>query len=278
FNLTFALDGSSGATGNMPKSSDDIYEVEAVVGKRHKKGELEYRLKWKGYNEYTWVKLRYCTCKKMIDRFERQRNESGNMMGVASSSSSSRKKPPGQSLDSQLAAMISTHPVFIPIPMEAIEAAFPNVAEMLDALPYSSRRLPTIKKKEIVLQSNTVEELTIWGMESYEGWMNENGQDFDRLLEGQDVEIFMGKEIEKVVAHYPYGQKPFFIIKTEIDPSQVTSIRDVIHGIECYALCRLFPKTFANYTNFMAYTFRLCDDWLDHPIASASAAKNGRKK
>ena len=34
---------------------DGIYEVEKIVGKRRKKGQITYLVKWKGYEEWVLV-------------------------------------------------------------------------------------------------------------------------------------------------------------------------------------------------------------------------------
>lgn len=34
--------------------SDELYEVESIIGKRHEDGQLQYQVKWKGWQETTW--------------------------------------------------------------------------------------------------------------------------------------------------------------------------------------------------------------------------------
>ena len=57
-----------------------MYEVEVVTDKRVKKGKLEYYVKWKNYNEWTWEPLAHLeNVKDLIEDFERkQANTSDN--------------------------------------------------------------------------------------------------------------------------------------------------------------------------------------------------------
>ncbi|KAK6743550.1 hypothetical protein RB195_010679 [Necator americanus] len=47
--------------------------VEKILGKRTRKGEVEYLIKWKGYrlDDSTWEPAKQCNCESLIEEFER---------------------------------------------------------------------------------------------------------------------------------------------------------------------------------------------------------------
>ena len=54
-------------------SDHEEYEVETIVGKRREKGEVQYLVKWKGWNrpqDNTWEPLRNLDCKDLVEDFE----------------------------------------------------------------------------------------------------------------------------------------------------------------------------------------------------------------
>ncbi|RWS14541.1 Chromobox protein 1-like protein [Dinothrombium tinctorium] len=52
----------------------DVFEVEEIRGRRLVNGELEFRVKWKGYKEETWEPKSNIIDKSLIENFERKRN------------------------------------------------------------------------------------------------------------------------------------------------------------------------------------------------------------
>lgn len=53
-------------------SSEEEYEVEKIVGKRVRKGIVEYRVKWVGYsdNENTWQTVDSMSCPELVAKYE----------------------------------------------------------------------------------------------------------------------------------------------------------------------------------------------------------------
>ena len=54
-------------------SDEEEYEVEKVVGKRTRKGKLEYLVKWKGWDnpdDNTWEPIAHLDCRELIDEYE----------------------------------------------------------------------------------------------------------------------------------------------------------------------------------------------------------------
>lgn len=66
--------------------SDPLYEVQAVVGKRHNttKNRIEYLIKWKGWEDKhnTWEPLHHLNCDALIDRYEAKRGAPESIQGA----------------------------------------------------------------------------------------------------------------------------------------------------------------------------------------------------
>ncbi|GMT29662.1 hypothetical protein PFISCL1PPCAC_20959, partial [Pristionchus fissidentatus] len=70
-------------SGAKAKGAD--FEVEAVVGRRQKDGQIEYLLKWRGYDDKTWEPIKHCTsCRKMVDEFNKAHPLTGATINIAS--------------------------------------------------------------------------------------------------------------------------------------------------------------------------------------------------
>lgn len=70
-----AISDNNGSTSSPSTStSTEIYEVEAILGKRGSKGKKRYLVKWKGFSteEATWEKEKDIFCKELISDFEAQ--------------------------------------------------------------------------------------------------------------------------------------------------------------------------------------------------------------
>lgn len=48
------------------------YEVEAIIGKRRRKGQIEYLVKWESYHEdeATWEPMHHLNCEHRIQQYE----------------------------------------------------------------------------------------------------------------------------------------------------------------------------------------------------------------
>jgi len=56
----------------MEESFEEEYEVEKILKKRHKKGNVEYYVKWKNYEEWTWEPVdNLANIPEMIEKFEK---------------------------------------------------------------------------------------------------------------------------------------------------------------------------------------------------------------
>ena len=56
----------------MEESFEEEYEVEKILKKRHKKGKVEYYVKWKNYEEWTWEPVdNLANIPEMIKKFEK---------------------------------------------------------------------------------------------------------------------------------------------------------------------------------------------------------------
>ena len=67
---------SAQASEEIEESETEEYEVEEVLKKRHKKGKVEYYVKWKNYEEWTWEPTSNLeNAKILIERFEQEKNQ-----------------------------------------------------------------------------------------------------------------------------------------------------------------------------------------------------------
>ncbi|GMS79790.1 hypothetical protein PENTCL1PPCAC_1965, partial [Pristionchus entomophagus] len=262
---------------DLVMSPRDVYEVEAVIGKRYRKGKLEYHLKWKGYDERTWVALRDCTCNEMIDEFEKERRErrstSTDVVDLVHSSTSSRSTGSGRSSaisngnESSLngrSSSVSTgneRPSSSRSYGSSLDSA---LASILCNDPIIGANCKVVQKRHAppakILPQDGFAGLEVWTMGAYKEWAEKEKIEIKLDLDEEQPEMFLGKEVERIVAHWPYGEKPFYLIKTEASMGNIpTPIRDVVHGVECVAAARLFPKVLSHYTSFLAFTHRSQD-------------------
>ena len=66
-----AAEAESSAAKSNDENKEEEYEVEEVLKKRHRKGKVQYYVKWKNYEEWTWEPLdNLLNAKSLIDKFE----------------------------------------------------------------------------------------------------------------------------------------------------------------------------------------------------------------
>ena len=53
-------------------NNPDIYEVDAIIGKKVSGGRKLYEVKWKGYDQTTWEPLRNLNCHQLVERYAKQ--------------------------------------------------------------------------------------------------------------------------------------------------------------------------------------------------------------
>ena len=114
---------------------NNTYEVESVLGHRGSPGAYEYRVKWKHYNERTWVPASQFLDDKCIkDYWKGQRQSSGSVNAPAA--------PPSAASASQSAAVSPVSaPRVVPVPVSsaatsaaaAVDAALASVREVASA-------------------------------------------------------------------------------------------------------------------------------------------------
>ena len=64
------------ASEDNEESETEEYEVEEVLKKRHRKGKVEYYVKWKNYEEWTWEpKSNLENANVLIEKFEQEKNK-----------------------------------------------------------------------------------------------------------------------------------------------------------------------------------------------------------
>ena len=64
------------ASEEMEEPKTEEYEVEEVLKKRHRKGKVEYYVKWKNYEEWTWETTSNLeNAKVLIERFEQEKKQ-----------------------------------------------------------------------------------------------------------------------------------------------------------------------------------------------------------
>jgi len=69
--------GMPAPSSPMEESFEEEYEVEEVLKKRHRKGKVEYYVKWKNYEEWTWEPLdNLLNAKSLIEKFNAAETES----------------------------------------------------------------------------------------------------------------------------------------------------------------------------------------------------------
>ena len=69
--------GMPAPSSPMEESFEEEYEVEEVLKKRHRKGKVEYYVKWKNYEEWTWEPLdNLLNAKSLIEKFNAAEAES----------------------------------------------------------------------------------------------------------------------------------------------------------------------------------------------------------
>ena len=69
--------GMPAPSSPMEESFEEEYEVEEVLKKRHRKGKVEYYVKWKNYEEWTWEPLdNLLNAKSLIEKFNAGEAES----------------------------------------------------------------------------------------------------------------------------------------------------------------------------------------------------------
>ena len=64
-------------------SDQEQYEVEFIIGKRKKRGRLEYLVKWKGWDrpqDNSWLPLKNLKCQELIEEFEAKTGGKGQLM------------------------------------------------------------------------------------------------------------------------------------------------------------------------------------------------------
>merc|ERR1712079_914709 len=68
---------SSATKSDKRNEEDEEYEVEEVLKKRHRKGKVQYYVKWKNYEEWTWEPLdNLANAKSLIEKFNAAETES----------------------------------------------------------------------------------------------------------------------------------------------------------------------------------------------------------
>lgn len=67
--------------------SESEYVVERIIGKRTRRGVVEYKIKWKGYSEAesTWEPKENCDCEDIIKVYERSISNKDSTSGASSS-------------------------------------------------------------------------------------------------------------------------------------------------------------------------------------------------
>ena len=64
------------ASEELEEPETEEYEVEEVLKKRHRKGKVEYYVKWKNYLEWTWEPVsNLANAKSMIEEFEKEKDK-----------------------------------------------------------------------------------------------------------------------------------------------------------------------------------------------------------
>lgn len=77
--------GSRSGEDDNEEVEAEVYEVEAVVAKRQRKGATEYLVQWKGFTERTWEPERNLSCDELIREYERQYAGADRADGVQNS-------------------------------------------------------------------------------------------------------------------------------------------------------------------------------------------------
>merc|ERR1711952_290046 len=88
---------------------EGVYEVEVVLDKRVKKGKLEYYVKWKHYDEWTWEPMAHLdNVKNLIEDFERRRLNSKTTNNIFKSNKNRSQKRKSSDPESSSSRCLST--------------------------------------------------------------------------------------------------------------------------------------------------------------------------
>ena len=91
------------------QDEEGVYEVEVVLDKRVKKGKLEYYVKWKHYDEWTWEPVAHLdNVKNLIEDFERRRLNSRKTNNIFKSNKNQSQKRKSSDPESSSSRCLST--------------------------------------------------------------------------------------------------------------------------------------------------------------------------
>ena len=91
------------------QDEEGVYEVEVVLDKRVKKGKLEYYVKWKHYDEWTWEPVAHLdNVKNLIEDFERRRLNSKKTNNIFKSNKNQSQKRKSSDPESSSSRCLST--------------------------------------------------------------------------------------------------------------------------------------------------------------------------
>ena len=91
------------------QEEEGVYEVEVVLDKRVKKGKLEYYVKWKHYDEWTWEPVAHLdNVKNLIEDFERRRLKSKKTNNIFKSNKNQSQKRKSSDPESSSSRCLST--------------------------------------------------------------------------------------------------------------------------------------------------------------------------
>ncbi|GMS94859.1 hypothetical protein PENTCL1PPCAC_17034, partial [Pristionchus entomophagus] len=258
------------------------FEVEEILDKRTTKlGKVEYRIKWRGYTTPSWEEERNCSgCTDLIAQFEEKRKDSNGTAGHKVTSarrsnhavdgslattdqpSSSRQSARGRSAagadtTAQTSSMASRRSRM----EDALEKTLTELISIQPSYtaPQGNRKRAASLAQSIapakILKQNELRGIKIWSFDAYAEWAETAGLDLTRALDANAVEMFLGHAVARIVAHYPHGAVPYFLIMTEMTKGK--KVTDVIHAVDSILATRLFPSIVAQYSNGLAYSIQL---------------------